>query len=33
LASAILGCLQASFSSDNARNHEDADLMLVKYPG
>jgi len=33
LASAILGCLQASFSSDNARKHEAADLMLVKFPG
>jgi hypothetical protein len=33
LASAILGCLQASFSSESARKHEAADLMLVKYPG
>ncbi|MFN9030158.1 MAG: hypothetical protein ACK54C_14435, partial [Betaproteobacteria bacterium] len=33
LASAILGCPQASFSSDNARKHEAADLMLVKFSG
>jgi hypothetical protein len=33
LASAILGCLQASFSSENARKHVAADLILVKYPG
>jgi hypothetical protein len=33
LASAILGCLQASNTSDNARKHEAADLMLVICPG
>jgi hypothetical protein len=33
LASAVLGCLKASITSDNARKHEAADLILVKYPG